>query len=117
MVISETLIRIYRFDTANLSEDAVRVLEELLRSLLMLMLNLVRCDKDIAADHRNQIVKNLAMFHEMRSLLMEKYLQLDFGNVLEKEVDQFFNTFISQDATLKKELKTILKDLSVFKER
>lgn len=117
MIISETLLRIYRFDTANLSEDAVRVLEELLRSLLMLMLNLVRCDKDIAADHRNQIVKNLAMFHEMRSLLMEKYLQLDFGNVLEKEVDQFFNTFISQDATLKKELKTILKDLSVFKER
>jgi hypothetical protein len=117
MVISDTLIRLYGFQTSNLPEDAVRILEELVRSLLMLMLNLVRCDKTIVADHRNQIVKNLATFHDHRGQMTEKYLQLDFGNVLEKEVDEFYNSFISQETNLKKELKTILGDLKTFKER
>ena len=117
MAISETLVRLYGLPTANLPEDAVRILEELVRSLFMLMLNLVRCDKTIAADHRNQIVKNLAMFHDHRGQMTEKYIQLDFGNILEKEVDEFNNSFISQDTNLKKELKTILEDLKTFKER
>jgi hypothetical protein len=117
MVISDTLIRLYGFQTANLPEDAVRILEELVRSLLMLMLNLVRCDKTIVPDHRNQIIKNLATFHEHRGQMMEKYFQLDFGNILEKEVDEYNNSFISQDTNLKKEMKTILEDLKTFKER
>jgi len=117
MVISDTLIRLYGLQTANLPEDAVRILEELARSLFMLMLNLVRCDKTIVADHRNQIIKNLATFHDHLGQMTEKYHQLDFGNVLEKEVDEFYSSFISQDTNLKKELKTILEDLKTFKER
>lgn len=117
MAISDTLIRLYGFQAANLPEDAVRILEELVRSLLMLMLNLVRCDKTIVPDHRNQTIRNLVMFHEHRGQMTETYLQLDFGNVLEKEVDDFYNSFISQDTNLKKELKTILEDLKTFKKR
>ncbi|NTW51003.1 MAG: hypothetical protein HGB22_00240 [Chlorobiaceae bacterium] len=113
--VAEMLKAIY-LEKLQIKPDGVRIYEELLRVLLLLMLNLVRCDKDISAVNLETILMNLKQFNELKDRLLAQYPQLDFGNVLEKEIVAYGSAFVSQNPELKKNLEVIVFILSKFPE-
>ncbi len=107
--------RIYGLDLPRTTrQDHRRILEELLRTQIMLMLNLVRCDKDLAGVNRGVIVDRLGMFIELQRRVKTKYPQLDSGNVLEKEVREYNANFVSQEVSIKRMLKQMIEVLATF---
>jgi hypothetical protein len=110
----DILQAIYKFKIDSTNPEMPRLLEELLRDLLMLMLNLVRCDDKISDQARQVIISNIRMFHEMRGQLQEKYPQLDLANVLEDDVTDFVKNFVSQDGIILETLKMLIGDLANF---
>jgi hypothetical protein len=108
------LDQIYNFKIPSGSPDIPRILEELLRALLMVMLSLVRCDTAINNRDLKMIMKTLETFHEMATPFRDKYQQLDLQDQLESEVNNFAKNFVSQQADLVKLLEKIIIDLSKF---
>lgn len=94
--------------------NMARVLEELIRTLLMLMLNLVRCDATISTTDLSMIQRILALFHKMLDQLLKNYPQLDLKNQFETDVTDFTKNFISQLADLIKSLQLLIQDLGKF---
>lgn len=112
-MIAKLLDQIYQFRLTAEQQEAARILEKLLRVLMMLMLNLVRCDKEIPGPTFKIIHFNLSQFNEK---LMNSYPQLDFGNVLEKDINDYSSSFASQNQDLLSVLGGIIKILSGFPE-
>lgn len=112
--IADLLTQIYSFKISQRIPDIARILEEIMRALLMLMLNLVRCDKTINDKDLSVIRKNLEMFHGSTLQLLISYPQLDIQNKLENEVADFKKNFLSQLATLITSLNTLIRDLDKF---
>lgn len=108
------LSQIFIFQVNPDVPNMARVLEELLRTLLMLMFNLVRCDQTIAANDLAMIQRTMARFHEMLDQLRTKYPQLDLKNQLENDVTDYTKSFVSQLADLIKSLQTLIQDLGKF---
>ncbi len=115
-MIAKLLDKIYQFRLTTDQQEAARVLEKLLRVLMMLMLNLVRCDKEIPGPTFEIIISNLSQFNELWETLMNSYPQLDFGNVLEKDINDYSSSFASQNQDLLRVLGGIIKILSRFPE-
>ncbi|MDP2887491.1 MAG: hypothetical protein Q8P34_00825 [Bacteroidota bacterium] len=112
--ISDLLNQIYSFKVNPRIPDIARILEEILRALLMLMLNLVRCDKTINDKDLSEIRKNLELFHNSTLQLIRSYPQLDLQNSLGNEVVDFKTNFLSQFTLLITSLNTLIQDLSKF---
>ncbi len=109
------LQRIYSFKiSSTMPPEVPRVLEELLRVLLMLMLTLVRCDKKISDTSLKDIEASLSMFIEVSARLKAAYPQLDSKDVLQKALEEYDANFLSQADVLKSRLKTIIEILSTF---
>ena len=114
--IANLLEQIYQLRMTANQQEAARVLEELLRMLMMLMLNLVRCDKEISIDNLEIIFSNLNLFVESAESISNKYSQLDFGNILESDIQDYVSSFVSQNEKLTDALRKILEILSGFPE-
>lgn len=108
------LNQILKFKVNTKIPDMARILEEILRALLMLMLNLVRCDSTINDKDLSMIQRVLEMFHGMTLQLIISYPQLDLQNQLENEVVDFIKNFLSQLDVLITSLNTLIKDLGKF---
>ena len=108
------LFQIYNFSSSATSAAIARILEDLLRILLMLMLNMVRCDENINEQGVSMILQNLGMFHEMVSQLIKRYPQLDLKDLLQNEVEEFTVNFRSQFDVLINALKILISDLANF---
>jgi len=114
MKIDDTLRQIYLFKIDSTDPDLPRILEELLRDLLMLILNLVRCDDKINDEIVRIIISNIGMFIELQNQLIEKYPQLDLDNILEIDVIDYAKNFVSQDDHIIGILKALLESLGKF---
>ncbi len=108
------LNQIFKFKLNKKFPDIARILEEILRALLMLMLNLVRCDDTINEKDLSMIRNSLETFHGNTLQLTIQYPQLDLQNQLENEVVDFTKNFLSQLEILITSLKTFIKDLGKF---
>ena len=113
--LASRLMQIYRFKVAAaIPPDYPRVLEELLQVLLLFMLNLVRCDREISSVNLENIIGNLNLFIELQDKLRRDYPQLDIGDVLQNALEKYDTTFAAQTAALKSILKTIIEILNTF---
>lgn len=108
------LNQIFKFKVNTKIPDMARILEEILRALLMLMLNLVRCDSKINDKDLTMIQRTLELFHGMTLQLVVNYPQLDLQNILENQVVDFTKNFLSQLDALINSLKTLIQDLGKF---
>ncbi|NTU52247.1 MAG: hypothetical protein HGA97_00805 [Chlorobiaceae bacterium] len=112
---SDGLIRqLYVLKTDPTTPNVARVAEALLRVLLMLMLNMVRCDRQILTNSKSAILRNLLMFEERGETLKKQYPQLDLQNVLESAVSEYATSFTSKDPDLLKMVARIKNILSQF---
>ncbi len=116
MASNDMLQRIYKFQVNTDQQEVARIVEELLRLLLMLMLNLVRCDQEIQGNNLEVIISNLSWFDELHNQLQAKYQQLDQKNLLETDIKEYVSSFASQNPDLSKKLEVILEILSSFPE-
>lgn len=113
--VSVVLQQIYTFKlSSTMPQEYPRILEDLLRLLLMLMLNLVRCDKELSDSSRKAIESSLSMFIEMKERLRVSYPQLDSNNILQQALKEYEATFISQETNIKSRLQDILMILDTF---
>lgn len=107
--------RIYVIELPSTApKDHRRILEELLRVQLMLMLNLIRCDKDLAERAKGLVLDTLRNFIRAEERLKSKFPQLDNGNVLEKALTEYATNVVSQDDDLITMLKKIIEILGTF---
>lgn len=97
--------------SATMPQEYIRVLEELLRNMLLLMLNLVRCDEKLSDEDHKAVDTVLGWFIETRDRLKTNYPQLDDKDIFEKALAAYDANFISQDEIIKEKLKTIIEFL------
>jgi hypothetical protein len=112
---ADQLIRqIYEFTPPPNIPAAARVLEEFIRLLMLLMLNLVRCGRTIPEEQANIILENIAAFTISVRTLLSKYPELNSQKTLENVVAEFSQNFVSQDARLKPALAKLIKAIRQF---
>jgi hypothetical protein len=87
--IDQQLRKIYELSPPPNNPAAARVLEEFIRLLLMLMLNLVRCFDKIPDDHINLILEHFSALSSSIAKLRKKYPQLNEKNNLENDAKAF----------------------------
>lgn len=114
--IGELLARLYEIGLSPEAGGAVRIGEELIRTLLMLMLNLVRCEKELNEEFLSLLRENLSQFNDRNEKLVAGYPELDKGNILEKQVAEFLENHLSKNPELIKILKVTMKLLTRFAE-
>lgn len=113
--LSDVLPRIYTFKVSRtMPPEYIRVLETLLRTTLLLMLNLVRCDRELGAEDRKAIESMLSMFIELKERIKASYPFLDTDDILQKALETYFDGFVSKDETIKDRLKAVVEILSTF---
>jgi len=106
------LRNIYTFKVAaTWPKEYFRVLEELLRTMLLLMLTLVRCDEKLLDEDRKAIDTTLSLFLDLRDQLKASYPQLDDQDILQKALAAYDAAFESQDALIKEKLKAMIEFL------
>lgn len=86
----------------------------LLQELLQLMLNLVRCDKEMAGESLEAIAGNLDRFFEIGEKITTAYPRLDADNLLEKFLRKYDETFTSQNQVITERLKRIIEILGTL---
>lgn len=112
--IDQQLRKIYEFTPPPNNPAAARVLEEFIRLMLLLMLNLVRCFDKIPDDHINLILEHFSALNSSIAQLRKKYPQLNEKNNLENDATAFSQEFVSQDARLKSALSRFVKAIQKF---
>ena len=113
--IDKQLLRIYEFSASSTHPQAISTLEVFIRSLWMLMLNMVRCFERIPDNKSALITAHISKFKEMQDNLLRKYPGLNQNKQFENFITEYDNTFVSEDPGLKKALKVLLKSVQHFK--
>lgn len=113
-VIDNLLRQIYEFGSPQLNPQVIRVLEEFIRMLMMLMLNLVRCATTIPDNQTNVIVEHITAFNQQRSKLVSVFSQLNTMKTLENSIVEFAQNFVSKDPRLTTALNTLVKAVRLF---
>ncbi|NLX19518.1 MAG: hypothetical protein GXY53_09625 [Desulfobulbus sp.] len=113
---SELLQQVYPFKfPRDVPEQLPRALEEFLRILLMLMLNLVRCDEKLSDIALRIILENLDRFVEQTNWLHTYYPQLDANDILQGAIKEYEASLVSQHADIIRErLQRVLETLDLF---
>jgi hypothetical protein len=112
--VDQLIRQIYELNPPANNPAAARVLEEFIRLLMMLMLNLVRCARNIPEDQVNIILENLAAFNISFRSLISKYPELNNRKIFENSVKDFSQNFVSQDAKLGSALAKFIKAILKF---
>lgn len=112
--VDQLIRQIYEFNPSSINPAVARVLEEFIRLLMMLMLNLVRCARSIPEDQVNIILENLAAFNISLTTLISRYPELNNKKTLENAVTEYSQNFVSQDAKLKAALTKFIKAIRTF---
>jgi len=114
--IHESLKQIYEVQLIRTNPDVARILEILIRKLLMLMLMLVFCDAEIDPKVREILGMQTSMFQEMNRILLKKFPELDLANELELQVQDFARNYKSQDPNVMGMIKLLITGLKNFPE-
>jgi hypothetical protein len=112
--VDQLIRQIYEFNPPPNNPAVARVLEEFIRLLMMLMLNLVRCARNIPEDQVNVILENLTAFNISLTTLISRYPELNNKKTLGNAVTEFSQNFVSQDAKLKSVLTKLIKAIRKF---
>ncbi len=111
----QLLRQIYQYVPETESNLAFRILEEFIRLLWMLMLNMVRCNPDIPDNIRSIITGSITFFSRLRPRLIKKFPQLNKNKDFENAVLDFVENMATQDPAFKKALGTLYKTIQLFK--
>ncbi len=111
----QLLRQIYQYVPETENNQAFRILEEFIRLLWMLILNMVRCNPDIPDNIRSIITGSISFFSRLRPRLIKKFPQLNQNKDFENAVLDFVNNMASQDPAFKKALGTLYKTIQLFK--
>lgn len=113
-VVDNLLRQIYEFGSPQTNPQVIRVLEEFIRMLMMLMLNLVRCVTKIPDDQTNIILEHITAFNQQRSKFVAVFPQLNTRKSLENSLTEFAQNFVSKDQRLASALNTLIKAVRLF---
>ena len=103
------LRQVYSFRPRTDNPSALRIVEEFIRMLFMLMLHLVRCDNTIANNIKSVIINHIVFLTRSWPNIIGFYTQLNAENILNNQINEYLDNFESQDEQLKAALEALLK--------